>query len=279
MPQIKSISVKPYNSEWLKQFDYEAELIQSHLNTHVITIHHIGSTSVADLAAKEDIDICLVIDNLKNSLALTNIGYIFKGEINLPLRYFFSKNTPFSKVNLHVVEADHHFLTLNLCFRDYLKTNDDARLAYQQLKTTLANNPYNFERIEGRFPRYTLEKHAFINTILDQAGYDSFGIARCTHYREWEAYYRIRNGQATAPTSIPWDPNHPSIKDPNHFHFVLLHGTIITAIAHVDYGEAHKAMLRALFVDTPFIGKGHDDYMLAFLKRWAAHHRHEIFKS
>lgn len=199
---IKPITLQPYNPKWPELFEFEANLMQNALCDHIIDIHHIGSTSVPGLIAKQDIDICLVIGDLKNSLALTEIGYIFKGELNLPLRNFFSKNSNVSKVNLHVVEGDHHFIALNIYFRDYLRENAAHRLAYQNLKTNLAADPVNFERISGRFPRYTLEKHDFINGVLDQSGYNALGIVRCMHYREWEAYHRIRDEQIFAPSML-----------------------------------------------------------------------------
>ena len=87
-------------------------MIKDVLAKMAIEIHHIGSTSVAGLSAKKDLDIMLVIDCLQNSLLLQKIGYTFKGELNIPLRYYFSKNTNESKVNLHVCEKTHGFISL-----------------------------------------------------------------------------------------------------------------------------------------------------------------------
>ncbi|MES2252408.1 MAG: GNAT family N-acetyltransferase [Pseudomonadota bacterium] len=268
----KPIILHAYNSIWPELFIAEAELIRNALADHVIDLHHIGSTSVPGLAAKEDIDICLVSDDLKNSLALTEIGYIFKGELNIPLRTFFSKNSDISKVNLHVVEQGHHFLALNLCFRNTLCTNDSVRIAYQDLKTRLTNDPVNFERVAGRFPRYTLEKHNFINDVLDAAGYEALSVVRCTHYREWDAYHRIRNEQIFAPINVKYDPNHLTISDANHHHFVCMHGTKIVSVAHVEFLNNHEAALRSLATDEPFKCKGYGRHLMKLLERWLTHH-------
>lgn len=274
----KPIVLHPYNSKWPILFEYEAALIKDALKNHVIAIHHIGSTSIPSLTAKEDLDICLVIDHLIHSIELEKIGYIVKGDLNIPLRNFFSKNSDISKVNLHVVEKDHHFLRLNLCFRDFLRANEGCRLAYQDLKTKLASDSINFERISGRFPRYTLEKHNFINNVLDQAGYNALGVVRCLHYREWKAYHRVRIEQIFAPINVKYDPNHPTITDPNHHHFVLLHGIKIVSVAHVEFLNNHEAALRSLATDEPFKRKGYGRHLMEFLERWLTHYDKTIFK-
>lgn len=275
---IKKITLHPYNPKWKDLFTYEFELIKDALNAHVIAIHHIGSTAIPDLSAKEDLDICLVVDHLDNSLELEKIGYIFKGELNIPLRNFFSKNSDVSKVNLHVVENDHHFIGLNICFRNYLRENTAQRLEYQNLKTNLAADPINFERISGRFPRYTLEKHSFINNVLDQAGYDALGVVRCMHYREWEAYHRIRDEQIFAPINVKYDQNHPTINDTNHYHFALLHGTKIVSVAHIEFLEGNEAALRSVATDEPFKCKGYGRNLMEFLERWLTHHGRTVLK-
>jgi GrpB-like predicted nucleotidyltransferase (UPF0157 family)/GNAT superfamily N-acetyltransferase len=254
----------------------EAHLIRNALTHHVVDIHHIGSTSVPGLAAKEDIDMCLVVDDLKNSLALKEIGYVFKGELNIPMRNFFSKNSNISKVNLHVVEPGHHFIANTLCFRDTLRTHDDLRIAYQDLKTRLAGDPLNFERIAGRFPRYTLLKHDWINGVLDKAGYQALGLVRCTHFREWDAYHRIRTEQIFTPINVTYDLNHSTIMDANHHHCVLLHGTKIVSIAHIEFLNDHEAALRSLATDEPFKCKGYSQYLMEYVERWLTRHDRRV---
>src|SRR3972149_4393855 len=105
--KTKIIEVVPYIPDWPRMFEKEAALLKQVLGRHSLEVHHIGSTSVPGLSAKRDIDILCVVDQLSSSLELRNFGYTFKGELIIPLRYYFSKNTPQSKVNLHVVENDH----------------------------------------------------------------------------------------------------------------------------------------------------------------------------
>ena len=89
MNDRKTIQVVAYDPNWPHVFEKEAGLIKQALGDNCLQVHHIGSTSVPGLAAKEDIDICVVVQHLQKNLE----NYTFKGEINIPLRYFFNKNT------------------------------------------------------------------------------------------------------------------------------------------------------------------------------------------
>lgn len=274
----KIINVVPYNPEWPKMFEAEILLLKQALGNHCLEAYHIGSTSIPGLAAKEDLDILCVVDQLSSALLLQTIGYVFKGELNIPLRYFFSKNSALSKVNLHVVEKDHGFIALNLCFCDFLRTHEKERDAYQQLKYRLIQDPASFERINSRFPRYTLEKHAFIISILDQAGFTGMTINLCTHYREWEDYHRIREEQIFHPINVIYDRDHPTVSAENHYHLVLSKGTQIVCVAHVEILNQNEAALRSLATDEPYQRQGYGAQMMAFLEKWIQHHGHTILK-
>lgn len=277
--KIKKIAVIPYNPDWPQMFDFEADLIKQTLGDHCFEVHHIGSTSIPGLAAKEDLDILCVVDRLSSALHLQSIGYVLKGELNIPLRVYFSKTTPFSKVNLHVVEKGHGFIDLNLCFRNYLRTHEEVRHAYQNLKYQLIQDPSSFERINGGFPRYTLEKDSFIKTILDQADFRGVTVNFCTHYREWEAYHRIRQEQIFQPINIIYDHEHPTITAENHYHFVLYKGSQIVSVAHVELlKEKDEAALRSLATDSPYQRQGYGAQMMIFLEKWLHFQERKIFK-
>jgi len=53
------IEVLPYQMDWPRLFKHEASLLQSIFGRNVVSIHHIGSTSVPDLKAKPTIDILI----------------------------------------------------------------------------------------------------------------------------------------------------------------------------------------------------------------------------
>ncbi|MDP3371508.1 MAG: bifunctional GrpB family protein/GNAT family N-acetyltransferase [Candidatus Paracaedibacteraceae bacterium] len=267
MSTYKKINVLPYDSKWPLLFEAEEKCIREALGTSCIEVHHIGSTSVPKLSAKQDLDICLVIDRLANSVNLEKIGYVFKGEINILFRNFFSKNTLDSKVNLHVVERGHNFVNLNLCFRDYLRSHEDTRMAYQELKLTLAADPFNFERVEGRFPRYTLEKNKFIKETLKKAGYNACGAVHCTHFDEWETVkvFRQKYFFDNAPIADPhtWTFNH---KD--HAHIVYYKGVVLVGYAHIEFWPDQCAAMRIMVIDEPYRKQGFGGKLLNLCERW-----------
>ena len=59
------VVVTEYNPLWTNMFETEAAKIKSILGENCIAIYHIGSTSVAGLAAKPIIDIMPVVHSLK----------------------------------------------------------------------------------------------------------------------------------------------------------------------------------------------------------------------
>lgn len=265
---VKHIKISPYNPLWPDQFKCESALISGVLGQSCVDIHHIGSTSIPGLSAKENIDILCIVNNLENSLILQEIGYVFKGELNVPLRYYFSKNTPSLMVNLHVVPPEHGFIQLNLCFRNYLRNNAKAKNSYEKLKYSLVQNPVNFERKSGRFIGYTLGKDTFIKSILNKANFDGLMINFCTHINEWEAYHRIREKLLFSPLNIKYDRNHPTIYANNHFHFVMYKGTEIVSVAQVELVDEVAAILRSMATDTPYQRCGYGSKLLVFIEQW-----------
>lgn len=274
----KQITIHNYNPAWPKMFYREAGLIGKVLGAEIVAVHHIGSTSVPGLKAKEDLDILCIVDQLASSLNLQDIGYVLKGELNIPLRYFFSKNDGTSKVNLHVTEKDHGFIKLNLCFCDYLRTHPAALEEYAKLKDSLLKDPKSFEKISNKFSGYNLGKDRFIKNSLDQAGFNDVTINFCAHYREWEEYHRIAREQIFEPMNILYDPNHPSLDDTNHYHFVLYQGTKIVSIAHVEFPNEDEAALRKLATDTPYKNQKFCIKMMEILEKWCKLHKKNTIK-
>ena len=248
-------------------FEKEAEKTKQILGSHCVEIHHIGSTSVPGLSAKEDLDILCIVDKLSSSLVLQDSGYTFKGELNIPLRYYFSKNTEESKVNLHVVEPGHDFSALNLCFRDYLRSHEEVRKAYEDLKHKLVKDPSSFERVNGKFPRYTLEKNDFIKSVLEQAGYNGLAVNFCTHYREWKVAKLFRQKYFFDQVPIT-DPYTWTFDHPDHTHFVLYKGVDITGYAHIQLWPEQRAAIRIIVIDKLKRDQGFGQQFLSLIEHW-----------
>jgi len=255
--KTKNIEVVDYNPDWPQMFEEESALIKQRLGNHCLDVHHIGSTSVPGLCAKPVLDILCIVDDLSVSLALQDLGYEFKGEVNIPLRYYFTNKTRPLRVNLHLVEPNHGFIFLNLCFRDYLRTHENARMAYAALKDQLLKDPKSFQVITPPFPGYTLGKNQFIKDILDKAEFEDFSMNFCLHDSEWEVYYRICGKQVADHTAD------------NHYSFVLYRGTRIVAAAHVEFMKENEATLWLLTTDPIDRNQGFESQMMSLLEKWS----------
>ena len=271
--------VVPYDPFWPKAFEAAAKKVQNLLGNHCLHMHHMGSTAIPGLCAKNQIDTLCVVDDLKASLQLQDHGYTFKGELNVPLRYFFSSTHTSPQVNIHVVQPGHGFIDLNLTFRDYLRSHEEDRISYGNLKEQLLLDPKSHERQAGRFTGYTLGKDQFIKNLLDKGGLKGRCLNFCMHTREWAEYHRIRKELIFDHSHISYDENHPSLTDPKHFHFVLYQGITIVATAHMEFLNEKEAALRTLATDMPYQHQRHGTYLMKQLEQWVALHDRHIIKT
>jgi len=265
---MNDIRLYEYDSNWPNIFSNQAEEIRSCLGQNCLEIHHIGSTSIPGMLSKQDIDILCIVEDLEASRILDDIGYQFKGEYNIPLKYSYSKNTEDFKVNLHIVKPSHGFISLNLKFRDYLRQEKDIALQYASLKRKILEDPISSERTQMGISKYNLDKNLFIKDILNKAGFDDFIVNFVLHHKEWEEYHRIRKGEIFNEDNIIYDPNHPTITAENHYHFVLYKGAEIVSVAHIEFWDEKTAILRPFATDRKHQGKGYGSYFLRFLERW-----------
>ncbi len=274
------IEIVPYNPNWPKMFEKEAELIKHVLGKHCLEIHHIGSTAVPQLIAKPKLDILAIVDKLGNGLVLQDFGYKFKGELNIPLRYYFSKpgDGIQPKINLHLVEKDHGFIQLNLHFRDYLRNNTTALLAYSTLKEELLRNPSSHAKQESNFTGYNLGKDNFIKTILKQSGFNGLSVNFCLHKNEWSEYHRILEEQIFKPIQIAYDRTPPIFSDKSHYHFVMYKGTTIVSVAQIELLNATEAALRHLETNEAHKKLGYATHLLKILENWAKQQAYKVIK-
>ena len=121
-------------------------------------------------------------------IVLGQIGYVYKGEFNIPFHSGFSK----PGVNLHVYPPENPEIELNLHFRDYLRAHPEAVEEYAALKKQLVSQPASHQK-QGRFTGYNLGKDAFIKKILGLSGFNGLCIRYCTHHDEWAAAKAFSN--------------------------------------------------------------------------------------
>lgn len=263
---MKKIVIEPYDKNWVTQFNSKAKQIKDLLGNNAMRIEHIGSTSIPNLDAKKNIDMLLVINKLQKSLLLQKLGYIFKGEINIPLRYFFSKNSGGTKVNLHVCENDHGFIPLNLAFRDWLRTNDHDKNEYQKLKHRILQDENSHKKILGNLPNYTLSKNKFIKEILSKTDFNELIVNFCTHEKEIEY---ANNLLLATNTKIDI-----SLREQKNF--VLYKGSLIIGYCQVELGINQTANLDKFIIDQYHHKNKYEKFFITFISKWLKFHGYQI---
>ncbi|CAI7572230.1 unnamed protein product [Penicillium pancosmium] len=87
------VEIQPYNPEWPIKFrEIKSKLHQILADVSIISIEHVGSTSIPYLRAKPVIDIDIIIQPASLSAArsaLSDSGYTDCGEMNVPGRFAF----------------------------------------------------------------------------------------------------------------------------------------------------------------------------------------------
>ncbi len=145
------IQIVPYRPDWPAQFYQIANLLKDAMHAWQASIHHIGSTAVPGLAAKDIIDIQISVDGFEPQMETNLLSRGFTRIYNLsdhrpPGRYdldedhlfkwFFKLDHP--QVNLHVRKRGMFNQRYSLLCRDYLRAHPDAAKAYESIKRSLA---------------------------------------------------------------------------------------------------------------------------------------------
>ncbi len=146
------IDVVPADQNWSQKFIEEETQLRGELGALCHDLQHIGSTSVPGLAAKPVLDIQVAVESLQEfdssdadkKLQSIDYDHLKQYQERVPFRRLFQRKE--SKkgldVNLHIVEAGHPWWHRHIYFRDYLRSNEDARKAYQELKLSLKNQEF-----------------------------------------------------------------------------------------------------------------------------------------
>ncbi len=136
----KRIVVVPYNEQWKTDFETIKQYLLTVVNDVIISIEHIGSTSVEGLSAKPIIDIDIVIkdysvfDTVVERLA--TLGYIHEGNLGIKDReaFDYKGNVDLPKHHLYVCPEFSSELQKHIAFRDYLRNNLEAVKKYSKVK-------------------------------------------------------------------------------------------------------------------------------------------------
>ena len=136
----KRVVVVTYNEQWKTDFEKIKQHLLPAIKDTIISIEHIGSTSVEGLSAKPIIDIDIVIsdyyvfDTVVENLA--SLGYIHEGNLGIKDReaFDYKGNIDLPKHHLYVCPEFSAELHRHIAFRDYLRNNPDAVHKYSKVK-------------------------------------------------------------------------------------------------------------------------------------------------
>jgi len=136
------VIVEEYTPVWEDAFCKIEDELLSVLLGKVLSIEHVGSTSVLGLAAKPVIDIDVVIDDTFDEvkLLLEKMGYCHEGDLGIPGRDAFKyEGKPHLMMHhLYVCKRDNEELHRHIIFRNYLREHPDVRDRYGVVKKELA---------------------------------------------------------------------------------------------------------------------------------------------
>jgi GrpB-like predicted nucleotidyltransferase (UPF0157 family) len=170
--------IEEYKARWIKNFNEIRDVLSETLQNLHISIEHIGSTSVPNLAAKPIIDIDIIVDNYQAfnglKLRLESIGYFHAGDQGIENREVFKRDTLFNHNvlddilhPLYVCPIDSEELKKHILFRDFLRENSDARTEYQKLKYEIAEEANQDRKKYAELKE--LKATEFINCVIARA--------------------------------------------------------------------------------------------------------------
>lgn len=171
--------IQKYQPSWVVDFSVIKNVIEENLLGLDITIEHIGSTSVKDLAAKAIIDIDVIYNEKETFEAikteLEKLGYYHNGNQDIEGREVFKRKKLKTKHSildsiqhhLYVCQADSEELQRHLAFRNFLRTNEKERKEYEYLKYEIALKT-NQDKKEYAKLKEDMAKE-FIESILQKA--------------------------------------------------------------------------------------------------------------
>ncbi|MBG9986202.1 GrpB family protein [Facklamia sp. DSM 111018] len=166
----RKLELKEYTNEWIERFLKARKEIKNILGAEVIEIHHIGSTSIPNMSAKDIVDILVLvkdiikIDTFNDDMNLN--GYNAKGENGIQARRYFQKLSDDGvkhRIHVHVYQIGNKKAYEELKFRDYLRLNNSAFSRYLNAKKE------GIQLCKNSIEEYQKYKAKIIRKLLEEA--------------------------------------------------------------------------------------------------------------
>ena len=140
--KTKHIVIIDYDPNWPNAFVAIKDELMETLKDQIISIEHVGSTSIPNCPAKPIIDVDIVINRnfeIVKSLLLT-MGYIHEGDLGINGReaFKYQGKEHLMKHHLYVLEHDALELKKHLTLKEHLAKHPEDLIIYGTLKKELA---------------------------------------------------------------------------------------------------------------------------------------------
>lgn len=165
-PSGLSVEVSAYDDRWPDVFAAWRHRLSAALGKTALSIEHVGSTAVPELAAKPIVDVQVTVADLEDETtyvsAIESTGVPLRSRHDED-RYFRPPADVPRVVQIHVCASGGDWERNHLLFRDYLRADAGTRDSYAALKFELADR-YRDDRVA-----YTEGKTEFIRDALSRA--------------------------------------------------------------------------------------------------------------
>lgn len=145
MVEIIPVELVPYSPPWAQMAAAETQRLKGALGDVLVTVHHIGSTSIPGIIAKPIVDLIPIVTDVDALDAVrsrvTSLGYDYLGEFGLPGRRYCRKNDPATgkrQFQLHCYAEGWPEIARHLAFRDYLRAYPEKAKEYEAEKIRAA---------------------------------------------------------------------------------------------------------------------------------------------
>src|SRR5918998_4771413 len=141
----EKVVVADYDPAWPARFRQEEAEIRGALGGSVLSVEHIGSTSVPGLAAKPIVDILVVVEDSGDESsyvpALQDAGYVLR--VREPdFHEHRMLRTPQKDVHVHVYSSGSPEIDRYVLLRDRLREDEEDRELYARTKRDLASRDW-----------------------------------------------------------------------------------------------------------------------------------------
>ena len=164
-----TVRLSPYDPRWPTLFEDVSSQLHAQLEGRILSIEHVGSTSVPGLSAKPILDILIVVADFNEARDLIHVleelSFEYRPDEEIPDRHYFRRLDGSRRTHhLSLAELNSRFYRRTIGFRDALRGDPDVRAAYESLKRDLAarHSRSREEYLEG--------KTDFVLNVLAQRG-------------------------------------------------------------------------------------------------------------